>query len=236
MLVTALCLWGWEFLLLPPQPPRVFSVRGLRLCFPELEPWVAQSVSLLSSSSWFICSQVWDRPVPQLPPLRVRQPLPCHVSSPPGCLSPPLLLVWMDVSSLPPWLSDFRTVRFSVSSGCFLFLNCCCPSFGCVRRHSVSTYASILAGRNSSYSSLPKKMTLNAVSIFPKTLTELLISSKKNWFESPAKELWDGLKNNGKIQNLTVLILDERQNISNKFRKMNKYPHEIEPACCGNSS
>ena len=31
-------------------------------------------------------------------------------------------------------------------SGCFLFLNCCCPSFGCVRRHSVSTYASILAG------------------------------------------------------------------------------------------
>ena len=28
----------------------------------------------------------------------------------------------------------------------FLFLNCCCPSFGCARRHSVSTYASILAG------------------------------------------------------------------------------------------
>ena len=28
----------------------------------------------------------------------------------------------------------------------FLFLNCCCPSFGCARRHSVSTYTSILAG------------------------------------------------------------------------------------------
>ena len=27
-------LWGWEFLPLPPQPPRVFSVRGLRLYFP----------------------------------------------------------------------------------------------------------------------------------------------------------------------------------------------------------
>ena len=26
----------------------------------------------------------------------------------------------------------------------FLFLNCCCPSFGCARRHSLSTYASIL--------------------------------------------------------------------------------------------
>ena len=64
---------------------------------------------------------------------------------PPGCPSLPLLLVWINVSSLSPWLLDLHTIRFSVSSG-FLFLNCCCPSFGCVRRHSVSTYASILAG------------------------------------------------------------------------------------------
>ena len=64
----------------------------------------------------------------------------------PGCPSPPLLLVWMNVSSLSPWLSDLHTVLFSVSSGCFLFLNCCCPSFGCVRRHSLSTYTSILSG------------------------------------------------------------------------------------------
>ena len=72
----------------------------------------------------------------------------CLAVSPlhPGCPSPPLLLVWMNVSSLSPWLSDFHTVRFSGSSGCFVFLNCCCPSFGCARRHSVSTYASILAG------------------------------------------------------------------------------------------
>ena len=41
----------------------------------------------------------------------------------PGCLSLPLLLVWMNVSSLTPWLSDFHTVQFSDSSGCFLFLN-----------------------------------------------------------------------------------------------------------------
>ena len=60
--------------------------------------------------------------------------------------SPPLLRVWMDVSSLSPWLLDFHTVRFSVSSGCFLFINCCCPSLGCARRHGMSTYASILAG------------------------------------------------------------------------------------------
>ena len=32
--------------MLPPQPPRVFSIRGLRLYFPVLESWVAWSVSL----------------------------------------------------------------------------------------------------------------------------------------------------------------------------------------------
>ena len=65
------------------------------------------------------------------------------------CLPPPPS--WfsgfiLNFSSLTPWLSDFHTVQFSVSSGCFLFLNCCCSSFGCARRHTVSTYASILAG------------------------------------------------------------------------------------------
>ena len=64
----------------------------------------------------------------------------------PAAQSLPLLPVWMNVSSLTPWLMDFHTVRFSVGSACFLFLNCCCPSFGCARRHSVSTYTSILAG------------------------------------------------------------------------------------------
>ena len=71
----------------------------------------------------------------------------CLATSPlhPGCPSLPLLPVWIIVCSLSPWLSDFGAVRFSVSSGCFLFLNSC-PSFGCTRRCSVSTYASILAG------------------------------------------------------------------------------------------
>ena len=53
----------------------------------------------------------------------IHQLRPCSTSSLPGCLSLPLLLVWMTVSSLTPWLSDFHTVQFSVSSGCFLFLN-----------------------------------------------------------------------------------------------------------------
>ena len=80
-----------------------------------------------------------------LPPRWVRQLPPCLESSPPSCPSLPLLPAWMNVSSLSPWLSDFHTVQFSVSSGCFLFLNCCCP-FSWTRRHRVFTYASILAG------------------------------------------------------------------------------------------
>ena len=81
-----------------------------------------------------------------LSPHWVHQPLPCRKASSPGCPSLPLLLVWMNVSSLSPWLWDFHTVRFSVSSGCILFLNCCHPSFGCAGTHSVPTYTSILAG------------------------------------------------------------------------------------------
>ena len=41
----------------------------------------------------------------------------------PGCPSPPLLPVWMNISSLTPWLLDFQTVWFSDSSGYCLFLN-----------------------------------------------------------------------------------------------------------------
>ena len=37
-------LRGWEFLPLPPQPSWVFSISGLRLYFPALEPWVVRSV------------------------------------------------------------------------------------------------------------------------------------------------------------------------------------------------
>ena len=119
----------------------------MRLYFPMLELWVAQSVTQCSSCC--LASQL------QLCPPHSTI---CHLAesvsrrlavSPlcPSCPSLPLVPVWMNVSSLSPLLSDFHTVRFSVSSGCFLFLNCSCPCFGFGRRHSVSTYASILAGR-----------------------------------------------------------------------------------------
>ena len=133
------------------NPHRLFLSEILRLFSLVLEPWVAWSIWLPSCSSRFICTQMWDHLLQQPPPRSTSLALSsncCLAASPlhPGCPFPPLLQVWMNVSSLSPWLSDFHTVRFSVSSGCFLLLNCCCPCFGCARRHSVSTYASILAG------------------------------------------------------------------------------------------
>ena len=91
-------------------------------------------------------AEVLPTPLHNSPPCWVCQLPPCHKSSPPGCPSLSLLAVWMNASPLSSWLLDFHTFRFSVCCGCFLFLNCFCPSFGCVRGHSVSTYASILAG------------------------------------------------------------------------------------------
>ena len=91
-------------------------------------PWVLLAVSLPAPL------------VPQSASLWIRPR--CHESCPPRLpISAPL--TGLDVSSLSPWLFDFHAVQLSVSSGCFLFLNCC-PSFGCVRRCSVSTYTSIL--------------------------------------------------------------------------------------------
>ena len=41
----------------------------------------------------------------------------------PGCLSVPLLPIWVNVSFLTHCLSDFHIVQFSGSCGCFLFLD-----------------------------------------------------------------------------------------------------------------
>ena len=83
--------------------------------------------------------------------------LACPVSQSATSLSPPatalLRVLSAPAASLCPSYHSVRMFllyllgcRTSCSSGCFLFLNCCCPSFGCGRRHSVSTYASIFAG------------------------------------------------------------------------------------------
>ena len=97
------------------NPPMFFQSEVLRLYFPALDPWFAQSISLHSCSSCFNHMQMWD----------CWSTSRCLASSPlcPSCPSPPLLLVWINVSSFTPWLSDFHTVQFSGSSGWFLFLN-----------------------------------------------------------------------------------------------------------------
>ena len=59
---------------------------------------------------WGLLAACWPFPFHN-PPLRwVRQLPPCCESSPPRLPVPPLLPVWMNVSSLSPWLSDFHTV------------------------------------------------------------------------------------------------------------------------------
>ena len=101
---------------------------------------------LPATTLWGLPAAAWLALFHNLPPRWVRQLPPCHESSPP----------WLPISAPPTGLGEWfffislvvglHPVRFSVSSGCFLFLSCCCPSFVCGRRHSVSTYASILAG------------------------------------------------------------------------------------------
>ena len=119
-------LWGWEFLLLLQPPIGVFSQRfealfpgagalGCAVClapqfflpvYPHANvgPPASPAAALLGS---------WAAALPW-----VLSTGPVH----PNCPSLPLLLIWMNVSSLSPWLSDLHTVRFSVSSGFFCFL------------------------------------------------------------------------------------------------------------------
>ena len=133
-------LCGWESLLLLPQPPRAFSIRGLRLYFPALEPWVAWSASLPAIRPGLSVRECGARGATRrsaCPTLRHSESGPLglsvcecgaagsasgHTACPvgptlhqfwsrhsnlsalcPGCPSPPLLLVWMNVSFLSTW-------------------------------------------------------------------------------------------------------------------------------------
>ena len=63
----------------------------------------------------------------------------------PSCLSSPLVLVWMTVSSLTPGLSDFHTVWFFFQFWLFFVFKFVVVLFGCARKQRLSTYTSILA-------------------------------------------------------------------------------------------
>ena len=98
--------------------PQVFTVRGFEALFPHAGT-LGCLVCLALRLFLLVCLQS-NVGLPSPPaialPIPVLQPLPCRESSPPGCPSPPLLLVRMNVSSLTPWLLDFHTAQFSGSS------------------------------------------------------------------------------------------------------------------------
>ena len=88
----------------------------------------------------------WPAQFHNLPPLWVCQLPPCPESSMP----------WLSVSTPTTGLDEcffficlvvgLPYSRIFCQFWLFFVLNCCWPSFGWVRRHSVSTYASILVG------------------------------------------------------------------------------------------
>ena len=77
------------------NPHRFFQSGALRLYFPALERWVAQSVSLPSCSSRFICTQMWDHSVCSPPPRLVHLAVsPFRPSYRSGCVFFYLLGCW----------------------------------------------------------------------------------------------------------------------------------------------
>ena len=131
-------LWGWEFLLLP-QPHRCLQSEVWGFISPRWNSGLrGLSPGPPSAALPAICSFAHPTPLHNPPPCWVQQLLPYHESSPPGCLDECFFFIFLIVGL--PYSSIF--CQFWLF---FVFKICCCPSFGCVRRHSVSTYTSILA-------------------------------------------------------------------------------------------
>ena len=126
------------------NPHRFLLPEVLRLYISALEPWIVWSVSLPSYSSQLSthkCGTTQSNShhlaqwVLQLPP--------CHSFSLPVSASPAGLNECFFFNSLVvrlPYSSIFW--HFWLLFDLFF---CCCPSFGCERKQSLCTYASILA-------------------------------------------------------------------------------------------
>ena len=164
-------LFGWESLLLPPQLPWAFSIRGLRLYFPTVEPWVEPSALLPAVCPVYLCSnvgpwgatcrsachvlrhsesgplslsaQIWG--CRGLLVVRLPDPFVPHSAS----LRPVSVPPWQRESS-PPWLPV--STPPTCLDECLFFISLVSDflavrfsvSSGCVKRRSVSTYAAIL--------------------------------------------------------------------------------------------
>ena len=92
-----------ESLLLLPQPSRAFSIRGLRLYFPKLEPWVAWSASLPAFCPVYLCANVGPQGL-----LVVRLPVPFvpHSASLGSATAKRVLSTPVPVSSPPTGLDE----------------------------------------------------------------------------------------------------------------------------------
>ena len=90
-------LWGWKFLL-PQQPPRVLTVRGFEGFFSHART-LGCAVCLARQLSLPVYPQANVGP-PGLPATASSTQSSSHSPLHPGCSSPPLLPVWMNVSSL----------------------------------------------------------------------------------------------------------------------------------------
>ena len=159
--------WGWESLPLPPQPPGAFSIRDLRLYFPELEPWVAQSASLPAVRLVYLCANVgppgatchsacpvlhhsWVRPsgficanvgLQGLLVLGLPAPFVPHSASLSPAMATWVLSTLVSISAPPTGLDECLFFISLVSDFLAVWFS---VSSGCARRCSVSTYAAIL--------------------------------------------------------------------------------------------
>ena len=103
--------WDWEFLPLL-QPWLVFTARGFEALLPCA--WTLGCVVCLVPQLFLSVSPLVNVGLPGLQATAL-----LHVFI--GCLPPPLLLVWVNVSFLTPWWLDFHTFWFSGSLVVFCF-------------------------------------------------------------------------------------------------------------------
>ena len=99
-----------------PTPAGFCSQKLRRLYFPVLEPWAVWSGLGLGLLAPQVSLLVLSTTLEYGAALSAGHHC-CLAAAP----SLPLLPVWINISSLNPWLSDFHAVRFSGSPDLFLF-------------------------------------------------------------------------------------------------------------------
>ena len=126
---------------------RFLQPEALQVYFPALEPW---SAVCLAPQLFFPVHPHTNAGLPAPPaatfPAPVLQPPPCHESSPSGCPAPPLLPARVSVSSLTFWCRTSIHFYFLAVLVIFFVFKFAVVLPLVVRRQSVFTYGSILAG------------------------------------------------------------------------------------------